>query len=74
MDEIVPRGANYDKAEFRLWYPDNAKSFRAILVLIPGANAADGLMWETNLGRPLPAATTWRSLVVALPTSRTMSP
>jgi pimeloyl-ACP methyl ester carboxylesterase len=39
MDEIVPPGANYDKAEFRLWYPDSAKTFRAILVLIPGANA-----------------------------------
>lgn len=39
LDEIVAPGANYDKAEFRLWYPDNAKFFRAILVLVPGANA-----------------------------------
>ena len=39
MDELVPSGANYDKAEFRLWYPANIKSFRAILVLVPGANS-----------------------------------
>jgi dienelactone hydrolase len=39
MDEVVPSGANYDKAEFRLWYPDNTESLRAILVLVPGANA-----------------------------------
>jgi dienelactone hydrolase len=56
MDEIVPPGANYDKAEFKLWYPDNAKSFRAILVLVPGANA-DGRpdvgdqSWQTFASR-----------------------
>jgi hypothetical protein len=48
MDETVPPGANYDKAEFRLWYSDDAKTFRAILVLVPGANA-DG---RSDVGDP----------------------
>ena len=39
LDEMAAPGANYDKAEFRLWYPDNAKFLRGILVLVPGSNA-----------------------------------
>jgi dienelactone hydrolase len=39
LDEAAAPGANYDKAEFRLWYPDNATFLRAVLVLVPGANA-----------------------------------
>jgi dienelactone hydrolase len=39
LDEVTAPGTNYDKAEFRLWYPDNARFVRAVLVLVPGANA-----------------------------------
>ena len=31
-------GANYDKAEFRLWLPDGAGPVRALVVLVPGSN------------------------------------
>jgi hypothetical protein len=39
FDELVAPGINYDKAEFRLWYPNSARFVRAVLVLVPGANA-----------------------------------
>jgi dienelactone hydrolase len=55
MDETVPPGANYDKAEFRLWYPDNARTFRAILVLVPGANAD---------GRPEVGDQSWQAFAI----------
>jgi hypothetical protein len=29
LDESLPSGANYDKAEFRFWYPDSAPPLRA---------------------------------------------
>jgi dienelactone hydrolase len=38
FDQTAGAGNNYDKAEFRLWYPENVKSFRAVVVLVPGAN------------------------------------
>jgi len=38
MEESVPPGNNYDKAEFRLWVPPNAGPVRAIAVLVPGSN------------------------------------
>jgi hypothetical protein len=39
LEEAAAPGANYDKAEFSLWYPDNARFLRAVLVLVPGSNA-----------------------------------
>jgi hypothetical protein len=39
LDEAAGPGTNYDKAEFRIWYPDKARFLRAVLVLVPGANA-----------------------------------
>jgi dienelactone hydrolase len=38
FDESIPSGANYDKAEFRLWLPDGAGRVRALVVLVPGSN------------------------------------
>jgi poly(3-hydroxybutyrate) depolymerase len=38
LEEAAPPGTNYDKAEFRLWYPKNVASLRAIVVLVPGSN------------------------------------
>ncbi len=39
LDEAAAPGANFDKAEFRIWYPEKAGSLRAVLVLVPGSNA-----------------------------------
>ncbi len=38
LDESVPSGANFDKAEFRFWYPDSAPPLRALVILVPGSN------------------------------------
>jgi poly(3-hydroxybutyrate) depolymerase len=51
MEEAAAPGANYDKAEFRFWYPRNAGALRAVLVLVPGSNgdgrpAAEDTVWQ----------------------------
>jgi poly(3-hydroxybutyrate) depolymerase len=51
LDEAAPPGANYAKAEFRLWYPDAAATVRAIVVLVPGSNGdgragVDDPVWQ----------------------------
>src|SRR5262249_5852666 len=51
LDDAAPPGANYDKAEFRLWYPADAKRLSAVLVLTPGSNgdgrgAVDDPVWR----------------------------
>ena len=38
LEEAATPGSNYDKAEFRLWYPKDAAKLRAIVVLVPGSN------------------------------------
>src|ERR1051325_3852675 len=38
FDESIPSGANFDKAEFRLWMPDGAGRLRALVILVPGSN------------------------------------
>jgi len=49
IDESVPAGSNYDKAEFRLWMPENAGSLRAAVILVPGSNG-DGRAEAQNAG------------------------
>jgi len=44
-------GNNYDKANFRLWYPEAAGPLRAVVVLVPGSNGdgrpqADDAFWQ----------------------------
>jgi poly(3-hydroxybutyrate) depolymerase len=51
IDETVPPGDNYDKAEFRLWVPAGAAALDATLVLVPGSNGdgrpmADDKFWQ----------------------------
>jgi len=51
LDETIAPGRNYDKAEFRLWYPDAAGTFQAIVVLVPGSNGdgraqVDDPVWQ----------------------------
>jgi len=38
FDVTSPSGRNFDKAEFRLWIPQNLAQIRAVIVLIPGSN------------------------------------
>src|SRR5215472_19039325 len=38
FDESIPSGANFDKADFRLWLPENAGPVRALAILVPGSN------------------------------------
>jgi len=51
LDETIAPGHNYDKAEFRLWYPDAPGSFKAIVLLVPGSNGdgrgqVDDPVWQ----------------------------
>jgi pimeloyl-ACP methyl ester carboxylesterase len=38
LNDSIPAGKNYEKAIFRLWYPDELKMINGILVLVPGSN------------------------------------
>lgn len=55
LDEAAPPGNNYDKAEFRLWYPGNVPRLRAIVVLVPGSNVD---------GRSLVDDSTWQAFAI----------
>ena len=51
LDEVVAPGNNYDKAEFRLWYPADAGRLQAVVVLLPGSNGdgraqVDDPIWQ----------------------------
>ncbi len=48
-DVEMPSGANYDRAAFRLWLPDDVETARAILVLVPGSNGDGRDQVETPL-------------------------
>ena len=51
LDDSLPPGANFDKAQFRLWIPGNLKTAKAVLVLVPGSNGD---------GRPMAQDTVWQ--------------
>jgi poly(3-hydroxybutyrate) depolymerase len=38
FDETIPPGANFEKANFRLWMPAQPGAVRAVVVLVPGSN------------------------------------
>jgi dienelactone hydrolase len=38
LNDSIPPGKNFDKALFRLWYPDDLKYIRGIIILMPGSN------------------------------------
>jgi len=56
LDVTIAPGANYDKADFRLWLPPNVAKVRAIVVLIPGSNGD---------GRPMADDKFWQDFAVA---------
>jgi poly(3-hydroxybutyrate) depolymerase len=51
LDDAAPPGNNYDKAEFRFWWPRDVGTLRGVLVLNPGSNgdgrgAAEDTVWQ----------------------------
>ena len=44
FDVTILPGENYDKAEFRLWLPDEPVTFRGVLVAVHGSNL-DSRLW-----------------------------
>lgn len=52
IEETIPPGANFDKANFRLWTPPNVKHVQAVVVLVPGSNGD---------GRSMAADTAWQA-------------
>ena len=38
LDQQIPPGRNFDKANFRLWIPKDAAPLQAVVVLMPGSN------------------------------------
>ena len=56
IDLTIPPGANFDTAEFRLWYPPSTQTVQAALVLVPGSNGdgrpmADDPFWQEFAAR-----------------------
>lgn len=52
LEAVVPPGRNFDKAEFRLWYPDGVSELRGIVMLMPGSNGD---------GRAMAGDTVWQA-------------
>jgi poly(3-hydroxybutyrate) depolymerase len=51
LEETIPPGANFDKAEFKFWTPKDTAALRGIVVLVPGSNGdgrpmADDAFWQ----------------------------
>ena len=51
LEESIAPGRNYDKAEFKLWMPNDAAPVQAIAVLVPGSNGdgrgqVDDPVWQ----------------------------
>jgi poly(3-hydroxybutyrate) depolymerase len=51
LDDSVPSGPNFDKAEFRLYAPPGNGQLRGVLVLVPGSNGD---------GRPMAQDSVWQ--------------
>jgi poly(3-hydroxybutyrate) depolymerase len=49
IDDSIPPGANFDKAQFRLWLPANTPTLDAVLVLVPGSNGDGRAMAEDTV-------------------------
>jgi hypothetical protein len=49
IDETAPPGANYDKADFRLWLPKDVEVVQGAVILVPGSNG-DGRSMAEDAG------------------------
>jgi len=55
LNESIPSGANFDKAEFTFWLAQDAGPVRGVVVLVPGSNGD---------GRPMAADAFWQDFAV----------
>jgi dienelactone hydrolase len=55
FDDGLNNGNNFDKASFRLWIPDNAKTIQGVIVMMPGSNSD---------GREMVNDTSWQKIAV----------
>jgi poly(3-hydroxybutyrate) depolymerase len=51
IDDSIPPGNNFDKAQFRLWLPPSSGTLRGTVVLVPGSNGdgramAQDTVWQ----------------------------
>jgi dienelactone hydrolase len=51
LETSIPSGKNYDKADFKLWYPDRVARLEGVAVLVPGSNGdgrsqVDDPVWQ----------------------------
>jgi poly(3-hydroxybutyrate) depolymerase len=51
LNDSIHPGKNYDKAKFRLWYSEDCKDIKGIIVLVPGSNGdgrdlVNDLLWQ----------------------------
>src|SRR5262252_2639658 len=56
LDDTIPPGANFDKAEFRFWAPPGVATLRGTMVLVPGSNGdgramAEDTVWQAFASR-----------------------
>jgi poly(3-hydroxybutyrate) depolymerase len=49
LDDSLPPGQNFDKAQFRFWAPPGNDALRAVLVLVPGSNGDGRAMAEDTV-------------------------
>jgi dienelactone hydrolase len=49
LDDSLPPGTNFDKAQFRLWVPPAAGALRGALILVPGSNGDGRAMAEDTV-------------------------
>jgi poly(3-hydroxybutyrate) depolymerase len=51
LEDTIPPGANFDKAEFRFWAPPGVVTLRGTMVLVPGSNGDGRAMAEDSVWR-----------------------
>lgn len=49
LEDTIPPGANFDKAEFRFWAPPGESTLRGTMVLVPGSNGDGRAMAEDTV-------------------------
>lgn len=56
LEQTIAPGANFDKANFKLWYPAGVDRLQAVVLLVPGSNGdgramADDVFWQEFASR-----------------------
>ena len=49
LEDTIPPGANFDKAQFRFWAPPGVATLRGTMVLVPGSNGDGRAMAEDSV-------------------------